>query len=186
MKALREIANPQGSSIQNVERHLRKVYSEVIDPGFLFEELLRSASKKAVTKNLASHDGSYTYFKSTSAFKKQSLPSGGGTGTPTLKPKKATNTLDSYLTTSKPKPPPSIPSAPILEDKYEDSVSTKFPSKRIVTHQYWTNKNRKFCKRSCQKKIRIWLVSNENSTIYKPCKSIKVKSAMCISSEIRF
>ena len=183
MKALREIANPQGSSIQNVERHLRKVYSEVIDPGFLFEELLRSASKKAVTKNLASHDGSYTYFKSTSAFKKQSLPS---VGTPTLKPKKATNTLDSYLTTSKPKPPPSIPSAPILEDKYEDSVSTKFPSKRIVTHQYWTNKNRKFCKHSYQKKIRIWLVSNENSTIYKPCKSIKVKSAMYISSEIRF
>ena len=133
MKALREIANPQGSSIQNVERHLRKVYSEVIDPGFLFEDLLRSASKKAVTKNLASHDGSYTYFKSTSAFKKQSLPS---VGTPTLKPKKATNTLDSYLTTSKPKAP-SIPSAPILEDKYEDSVSSsKFPSKPIVTHQY--------------------------------------------------
>ena len=123
VKALREIANPQGSSIQNVERHLRKVYSEVIDPGFLFEDLLRSASKKAVTKNLASHDGSFTYFKSTSAFKKQSLPSGGGTGTPTLKPKKATNTLDSYLTTSKPKAP-SIPSAPILEDKYEDSVSS--------------------------------------------------------------
>ena len=136
VKALREIANPQGSSIQNVERHLRKVYSEVIDPGFLFEDLLRSASKKAVTKNLASHDGSFTYFKSTSAFKKQSLPSGGGTGTPTLKPKKATNTLDSYLTTSKPKAP-SIPSAPILEDKYEDSVSSsKFPSKPIVMHQY--------------------------------------------------
>ena len=117
MKALREIANPQGSSIQNVEKHLRKVYSEIVDPGCFFQELLRSASRKAVTKNLASHDGSYTYFKSTSAFKKQSSI-GSGTA---LKPKKAENTLDSYLTSTKSKP--SIPSAPILEDKYEDSVS---------------------------------------------------------------
>ena len=123
MKALREIANPQGSSIQNVEIHLRKVYSEIVDPGLLFEKLLISASQKAVSKNLASHDGSYTYFKSTSAFKKQS------TVTIDLKkPKKVENTLDSYLTSTKSKS--TISTAPILEDKYEDSVSQK----HIETH----------------------------------------------------
>ena len=37
VKALREMANPNGSSIQSVERHIRKVYSVEVDTGYMLE-----------------------------------------------------------------------------------------------------------------------------------------------------
>ena len=162
VKALREMANPNGSSIQSVERHIRKVYSVEVDTGYMlegkiqtkmiqsqnsveisgfschseilkslhtlcspnpkkmhffqihevfFSDLLRSASRKAVSKNLASHDGSFTYFKSTSAFKKSA----------NIKPKQTTSSSFSSKISSK------HSSAPILEEKYEDtSVRPKY------------------------------------------------------------
>merc|ERR1712012_629751 len=105
VKALREMANPNGSSIQSVERHIRKVYSVEVDTGYMLEDLLRSASRKAVSKNLASHDGSFTYFKSTSAFKKSA----------NIKPKQTSSSSFSSKISSK------HSSAPILEEKYEDT-----------------------------------------------------------------
>ena len=123
VKALREMANPQGSSIQSVERHIRKIYTVEVDSGYLLEDLLRSSARKAVGKNLVTHDGSYTYFKSTSAFKKS---------TSSIKPKLSTSVsnstpiLSSFTpkVTSKVTTTSSAPSLPsILEDKYEDSVS---------------------------------------------------------------
>ena len=44
VKALREMANPNGSSIQSVERHIRKVYSVEVDTGYMLE------GKKSQTK----------------------------------------------------------------------------------------------------------------------------------------
>ena len=46
VKALREMANPSGSSIQNVERHIRKIYSVEVDSGYFLEDLLRNSAKK--------------------------------------------------------------------------------------------------------------------------------------------
>ena len=112
VKALREMANPNGSSIQNVERHIRKAYSVEVDSGYFLEDLLRNSAKKAVSKNLATHDGSFTYFKSTSTFKKNS--SGG------IKSSKTTGILGSFNSKSK------MTHAPVLEEKYEDTVSTEF------------------------------------------------------------
>jgi hypothetical protein len=73
VRALREMANPLGSSIQNVERHIRKVYSVKVDQDYMLEDLLRTASRKAVSKSMSTHDGTFTLFKSTSAFRKQTV-----------------------------------------------------------------------------------------------------------------
>ena len=89
-----------------------------VEPGLSLEELLRTASRKAVSKNLATHDGSYTLFKSTSAFKKQSTISSSKV------PKPKVETLDSFLKLKSSSLAPSTtgPSAPILEERYEDST----------------------------------------------------------------
>ena len=121
VKALREMANPQGSSIQSVERHIRKIYTVEVDSGYLLEDLLRSSARKAVGKNLVTHDGSYTYFKSTSAFKKSSIKPKLSTSVSNSSPilSSFTPKVTSKVTTTS--SAPSLPS--ILEDKYEDSVS---------------------------------------------------------------
>ena len=114
VKALREMANPSGSSIQNVERHIRKIYSVEVDSGYFLEDLLRNSAKKAVSKNLATHDGSFTYFKSTSTFKKNS--SSGGSSIKS----KTSGLLGSFNSKSK------MTHAPLLEEKYEDTVSSTY------------------------------------------------------------
>ena len=112
VKALREMANPSGSSVQSVERHIRKVYSVEVDSGYFLEDLLRNSSKKAVSKNLATHDGSFTYFKSTSTFKKNS---GSNLKSKSTGLHSSFNSKISKMT-----------HAPVLEEKYEDTVSTPF------------------------------------------------------------
>ena len=52
VKALREMANPNGSSIQSVERHIRKVYSVEVDTGYMLEGKIQT---KTSLKWLSDH-----------------------------------------------------------------------------------------------------------------------------------
>ena len=134
VRALREMANPNGSSLQNVERHIRNAYTvdvstlsnscsmnvtlsvnvqSQVDPPFMLDELLKAASKKALAKKLATHDGTHTLFKFV-----QKAPK-------TPKVKTGSGSINSYFKTSGGGGGSSskIGSSPLMDDKYEESVS---------------------------------------------------------------
>ena len=79
----------------------------------MLDELLKAASKRALAKNLATHDGTHTYFKFVQK------PPKANSGTPKAV---KSGSINSYFS---PKTPSgrNAAASPLMDDKYEESVS---------------------------------------------------------------
>ena len=62
-----------------------------MDQEYMLEDLLHTASRKAVSKNMCTHDGTFQLFKSTSAFRKTAVKQTAKKGIGVQN-----NTLDDY------------------------------------------------------------------------------------------
>ncbi|XP_059098251.1 histone acetyltransferase KAT6A-like isoform X2 [Tigriopus californicus] len=98
VKALRDINDPEGSSLYTVENQIRTSYAVEVDTGYELQDYLRNASKKALTKNLIScADGDPTRFVALSSI-----------GNTVSKPK-----LTHHMVTPKMTPFLSLPTTPL-------------------------------------------------------------------------